>query len=317
MGCFFRCRRVDLLDLLSPCEPNNRIQSELSRNSSLRSITPGKKYHKNTPSPLVATRERKQKNVTRTSKLHVKKSMMKFCCDDMCCANGTSTSFKEVRKWFHSDGDKARSEGEKNIILKEIIDTGVASDHAARQKMMYMIPNTNIFNMCARAMKNMLGVSNWKWNKVKNGQADYEDVNLFSAKLRKSEKEELVYRFLKKSRDNYAERLPNHTDYDFPSNFTVGEMMRMFHVQNPLKSVTVQYFTKIWEVQSSSALMFPVDSFQFSFQRHYKNLKIPAYSKFSKCDTCFKTNTKKRKFSNETEKGSTLCFAIICALQIL
>ena len=41
-------------------------------------------------------------------------------------------------------------------------------------------------------------------------------------------------------------------------------------------------------------------------QRHYKNLRIPAYSKFSMCDTCFKTNTKKRKFPNESEKSKLL-----------
>ena len=40
-----------------------------------------------------------------------------------------------------------------------------------------------------------------------------------------------------------------------------------------------------------------------SEQRHHSDLKIPMYSKFSKCDICWATNTKARTFKTSLDKG--------------
>lgn len=45
------------------------------------------------------------------------------------------------------------------------------------------------------------------------------------------------------------------------------------------------------------------------FQFLFPHLKIPSYNKFSKCDICFATNLKKRKFKSLQEKRiSNTCF---------
>jgi hypothetical protein len=97
-------------------------------------------------------------------------------------------------------------------------------------------------------MKNILGVSNYKWNKAKNGEADIYDTNVFSRKLCMSAKEEKVYRHLLTVRSKFAENIPNHKNFDLPSNFTICEVLRMFHVRNPDVTVTPAYFVKIWQV---------------------------------------------------------------------
>jgi hypothetical protein len=113
----------------------------------------------------------------------------------------------------------------------------------------YEIKGSVVKCCCAFGMKKILGLSSKKWNKVKNGDA-VEDL-MVGANTRRSvisNKEELIYGFLKSLRDEFSENIPNNTVFDLPSNFTIHEIMRMFHTRFTQTTVSTAYLCKIWAV---------------------------------------------------------------------
>lgn len=155
--------------------------------------------------------------------------------------------------WFQTNGDQSRSEADRTILLDEIIGSGEfkAGNFSWNQRRMYWysIPQSNITCVCAKAMKNILGVSAKKWNNVKNFQNCPEERSTLT-RSHFAVKEESVYRFLLTTKSVFAEHLPNDPNFDLPSNFTIEEIKRMYDVQNPAVRVSTQYFLKIWEVFS-------------------------------------------------------------------
>jgi hypothetical protein len=162
---------------------------------------------------------------------------------------------QDTQKWFHTDGVRSRTEGDKNVILKEILATESVRDCSAseafgRKKKVYSIPGTTVTEICADGMKRILGTSNNKWNNVKNGTCDLLDESVSSHIKLKTEKEELIYRYLKTLRDLDSEYLPNEDAYDLPSNMLLSEIIRMFQVRDDVRHLSISkvYFLKIWQV---------------------------------------------------------------------
>lgn len=228
---------------------DSRISNELSRNSSLSSLTQKRKYTKSKVHSYVDARKIKAKSNTRQTTGHINRSMLKNCCSDLCSSNVTFNEVKELREWFHTDGKKARTEVDKNSLLREIIDSQTEKRGLFGTKDVYEIKGSVVKCCCASGMKKILGLSSKKWNKVKNGDA-VEDL-MEGANTRRSvisNKEELIYGFLKSLRDEFSENIPNNTVFDLPSNFTIHEIMRMFHTRFTQTTVSTAYLCKIWAV---------------------------------------------------------------------
>jgi hypothetical protein len=216
----------------------------------MSSLTAKRKYIQSKASHKVHARKIKGKSNTKTTKAHINRAMLKNCCSSLCSSKVSFEEVKETRKWFHTDGPKARTEAQKNSLLKEIVDTMERKDGLYGSKEMFSIVGSVVNCTCAIGMKKILGISSKKWNKVKNGDAA-EDImeGGFARRSVISNKEELVYKFLKGLRDEFSENLPNQVVFDLPSNFTIHEVMRMFHTRFRETTVSTSYLCKIWEVE--------------------------------------------------------------------
>jgi hypothetical protein len=279
----------------------------------MRSLTSKIKYIQSKAFHKVHVRKIMEKGNTKTTKAHINRSMLKNCCSSLCASEVSFEEVKETRKWFHTEGHKAGTEAQKNSLLKEIIDTMERKHGIDGSKEMFRIVGTAVNCTCAFGMKKILGISSKKWNKVKNGDAAENIMEGgFSRRSVISNKEELVYRFLKGWREEFSENLPNQVVFELRSNFTIHEVMRMFETRFTQRSVSISYLCTFWEVEVLFfvALLMFVVSHIVDERKINCDLKIRAYSKFSKCDICFKTKKKKRKFANDLEKGN-VCFEIL------
>ena len=244
-------RRTSLLELFA-VRDSDRIPSELTRDETLQSHCRKRSYNKK-DSSKVNTRSANTKKISRTNRVHIRLARASTCCNQFCLKDKEKLPYgvvQDTRKWFHTVGNLSRTEGDKNSLLKEIIESEALSESTSYTKHLYCIPNTSVLNVCAIAMKKVLGTSNNKWNKVKNGTCDYLDESVSSRLSSKSLKEELIYRFLKTLRDENAEYLPNEDAFDLPSNMLLSEIIRMFQVRDETRHLNVSkvYFMKIWEV---------------------------------------------------------------------
>ena len=245
-------RRTSLLELFA-VRDSDRIPSELTRDETLQSHCRKRSYNKKDLSK-VNTRSAKTKKISRTNRVHIRLARASTCCNQFCLKDKEKLPYgvvQDTRKWFHTFGNLSRTEGDKNMLLKEIIQSEALSESTSYTKHLYSIPNTSVLNVCAIAMKKVLGTSNNKWNKVKNGTCDYLDESVSSRLSSKpSLKEELIYRFLKTLRDENAEYLPNEDAFDLPSNMLLSEIIRMFQVGDETRHLNVSkvYFMRIWEV---------------------------------------------------------------------
>ena len=188
---FFRqVRRTSLLELF-PVRDSDRIPSELTRDENLQSHCQKRSYKKKDSSKVI-TRSSKTKKMSRTNRVHIRRARAKTCCTQCCLQKLEYGVIQDTRKWFHMVGNLSRTEGSKNMLLKEIIASEALSESALYTKHLYCIANTSVLNVCAEAMKKVLGTSNNKWNKVKNGTCDYLDESVSSRLSSKSSKEELI-----------------------------------------------------------------------------------------------------------------------------
>lgn len=114
---------------------------------------------------------------------------------------------------------------------------------------MFLIGECAVTKVCGNAMKQILGVSNWKWNRVKQ----HHEVTS-SAPERLSIKEEIIFKFLSKIQKCYAENIPNSEKglCDLPTNFTIQQLMKDMHCEladaGISKTISYTYFMKTWKV---------------------------------------------------------------------
>ena len=189
---------------------------------------------------------------TRVQTRYIRKAKGKSCCQENCLSQYTLQSIRQVRAWYHSDGSKSRAEEDKNALINEIMGSKVKffSDVTQRNVVRYCIQGSAVMSVCASAMKQILGLSNWKWNNLKNGNQDVDDGTQSSSVRSRSLKEEKIVAFLHTIRQTFTEFLPNENAFDLPPNFTICELLRMFHVREEQYCITVSktYFLRIWEV---------------------------------------------------------------------
>lgn len=114
---------------------------------------------------------------------------------------------------------------------------------------MFLLGEPAVTKVCGNAIKKILGVSNFKWNRVKR---NIEVTR--SARDRLSYKEEIIFKFLTKIQKYYAENIPNSEKglCDLPTNFTVQELMKDMHREladaGISKTISYSYFMKTWQV---------------------------------------------------------------------
>ena len=276
----------------------DRIHHELSRNSSLASITRKRKYTA-VESEHVLQRNSRQKYLKKINRKSVASAMATACCLSNCIGGLCTDDVLECRTWFHLDGDLATTELAKDQLLGEVLST-----RTGEKKSLYDIPRTRFKGICAEGMKKVLGISRWKWDSCQHPERRGRDTFIPRSSAGRSIKAELIFKFLTRIRKTFAENLPNEKNYDLPSNFTVNELLRMLRVDFPLMNFGKDYFLKVWEVHTTELCKCFVMQLFSLFQKYHPDLKIPAFSKFSRCNICFKTNTKRRKFDNEAEKGN-------------
>ena len=108
---------------------------------------------------------------TRVQTRYIRKAKGKSCCQENCLSQYTLQSIRQVRAWYHSDGSKSRAEEDKNALINEIMGSKVKffSDVTQRNVVRYRIQGSAVMSVCASAMEHILGLSNWKWNNLKNG----------------------------------------------------------------------------------------------------------------------------------------------------
>jgi len=104
--------------------------------------------------------------------------------------------------------------------------------------------------MCATAMKKLISVSNWKWNKVmKGGETTTRGGDsIVSRRTELAVKKEKISGFLSDVKNTYAEMLPNSTSYDLPTNSTPTELLRMYKREKN-EDCSLDYFRKVWKVK--------------------------------------------------------------------
>ena len=265
--CHRNARRSNLLDAFDATD--ERIETELTRNETLGLRTKKRRYKRQVESSKVQRRNNLSKRNSRTKRTHIRRSMARVCCRECCMQNLSFSVIQDSRKWFHTDGTRSRTEGDKNIILSEIQATEYLKEYEGRCHKVYSIPSTKIVDVCAFAMKRILGTSNWKWNKVKNGNSDFLDESVSSSISRKNDKEELIYRYLQTLKELDAEQIPNEDFFDLPSNMLLCEIIRMFQCRDDVrdKNISKVYFMKIWQVHlllSFSLLLLDQSLFVFS-----------------------------------------------------
>ena len=94
----------------------DRIHHELSRNSSLASITRKRKYT-DVESEHVLQRNSRHKYHKKINQNSVASAMGKACCLSNCIGGLCTDDVLECRTWFHLDGDLATTELAKDQLL--------------------------------------------------------------------------------------------------------------------------------------------------------------------------------------------------------
>ena len=98
---------------------DDRIEHELSRNSSLASITRKRKYTA-AVSEHVLERNSRQKYHKKIDQNSVASAIGKSCCFSNCVGRMSTDDVLECRDWFHKDGDLARTELSNDHLIGEV-----------------------------------------------------------------------------------------------------------------------------------------------------------------------------------------------------
>ena len=240
-------RKLSLADCFESAR-DDRIEHELSRNSSLASITRKRKY---TPafSEHVLERNSRHKYHKKINQNSVATAITKkACCLSNCIGGLCTDDILECRTWFHIDGDLARTELSKDHLIGEV----QSSRTGGKKKLLYAVPRCPRFKgICAEGMRRLLGISRSKWDSCQHPERRGGDTFIPRSAAGRSFKAELIFEFLTRIRKTFAEHLPNEKNYDLPSNFTVNELLRMLRVDFPLMKFGKDYFLKVWEVQTT------------------------------------------------------------------
>ena len=237
-------RKICLADCFES-DGDDRIEHELSRNSSLASITRKRKYTAAVSEHVFErnSRHKYHKKITQNS---VASAIGKPCCLSNCIGRLSTDDVLECRTWFHLDGDLATTELAKDHLIGEVL-----SSSTGEKKSMYDIPRTRFKGICAEGMKKVLGISRWKWDSCQHPERRGRDTFIPRSSAGRSIKAERIFKFLTRIRKTFAENLPNEKNYDLPSNFTVNELLRMLRVDFSLMNFGKDYFLKVWEVHTT------------------------------------------------------------------